>query len=279
MSGGLLENGERKTTNQNYCITIKEMKIKKDSNENYHSRPEISASGLKTIHKKSVYHFLNQRPFSSDSLALGTAVHEAILEPKEFDKKYAIVDYIPRGEGYMKKRKEQQEDHKGKELLYISNDKEQPGNIILNIKRQFMDNDLAIFYTKGDIELSHYGMHNGVPVRVRPDVKGDGWISDIKTCQDNSPRAFLRDIYNYGYHLQAAFYSDALGFDPKRFRFIAIETKHPFSVVVYGLSDEMIDKGRLAYQNALEEWNEYLQTGIANGYGTSEMAKDGSLIL
>jgi hypothetical protein len=41
----------------------------------------------------------------------------------------------------------------------------------------------------------------------------------------------------------------------------------------------MIDKGRLAYQNALEQWNEYLQTGIANGYGTSEMAKDGSLIL
>ena len=50
------------------------MKTQKDSNDNYHSRPEISASGLKTIHKKSVYHYLNQRPFSSDSLALGTAV-------------------------------------------------------------------------------------------------------------------------------------------------------------------------------------------------------------
>ena len=255
------------------------MKTKKDSNDNYHSRPEISASGLKTIHNKSVYHFLSQKPYSSDSLALGTAVHEALLEPKEFDKKYVIVDYIPRGEGYMKKRKEQQEEHKGKELLYISNDKEQPGNIILSIKRQFMDNDIAISYIQGERELSHYGMHNGVPVRVRPDVKGNGWISDIKTCQDNSPRAFLRDIYNYAYHLQAVFYSEALGFDPKQFRFIAIETKHPFSVVVYGLSDDMIDKGVLAYENALNQWNHYLQTGVAFGYETKEMAKEGALIL
>jgi hypothetical protein len=48
---------------------------------------------------------------------------------------------------------------------------------------------------------------------------------------------------------------------------------------VYGLSDEMIDKGRLAYENALEQWNHYLKTGIAYGYETSEMAKDGSLII
>ena len=58
------------------------MKVQFDSNEKYHSSPGISASGLKAIHKKSVYHFLNQKPFESSAMALGTAVHCAMLEPE-----------------------------------------------------------------------------------------------------------------------------------------------------------------------------------------------------
>ena len=38
------------------------MKTQFDSNEQYHSSPGISASGLKAIYKKSVYHFLNKKP-------------------------------------------------------------------------------------------------------------------------------------------------------------------------------------------------------------------------
>ena len=62
------------------------MKTQYDANEVYHSSPGISASGLKTIHKKSVYHFLKQKPFESSAMALGSAVHCAMLEPEHYAK-------------------------------------------------------------------------------------------------------------------------------------------------------------------------------------------------
>jgi hypothetical protein len=36
---------------------------KQDTNKMYHSQKGISASGLKKIYKKSVYHYLHQQPF------------------------------------------------------------------------------------------------------------------------------------------------------------------------------------------------------------------------
>ena len=60
------------------------MKIVKDSNDQYHSQDSISASGLKEISKNSVYHYLNRLPFESSAMALGTAVHTALLAPDTF---------------------------------------------------------------------------------------------------------------------------------------------------------------------------------------------------
>ena len=57
---------------------------KQDSNDVYHSHDSISASGLKTIYKKSVYHYLNKEQFkSSPSMKFGSAVHSALLEPEK----------------------------------------------------------------------------------------------------------------------------------------------------------------------------------------------------
>ena len=56
------------------------MKKIKDSNEEYHSHHSISASGLKTIYKKSVYHHLNSTFKMTDAMRFGSAVHSAILE-------------------------------------------------------------------------------------------------------------------------------------------------------------------------------------------------------
>ena len=72
------------------------MKAQFDSNEKYHSSPGISASGLKAIYKKSVYHFLNQKPFESSAMALGTAVHCAMLEPEMYYKDFHVMPKIDR---------------------------------------------------------------------------------------------------------------------------------------------------------------------------------------
>ena len=57
---------------------------RQDSNEVYHSHNSISASGLKTIYKKSVFHYLNKEQFiSTPAMNFGSAVHSALLEPEK----------------------------------------------------------------------------------------------------------------------------------------------------------------------------------------------------
>ncbi len=251
------------------------MKIQFDSNEKYHSSPGISASGLKAIHKKSVYHFLNQKPFESSAMALGTAVHCAMLEPELYYKDFHVMPKIDRRTKAGKEQFEiEQKKSEGKKLVAFDDHQK-----ITKILDNFRNHDLAQKYCKGEIELSHYSKLEGLDVRVRPDClnRVEGFISDVKTCQDNAPIAFRRDVYKYGYHLQAAFYMDICGVDS--FKFIAVETNYPFSVEVYTLSDEMIEQGRKAYKRAFDDWKIYCDTGIVSGYIWNEFGEDGSLIL
>tara|TARA_R100001480_G_scaffold89833_6_gene96631 strand:- start:3250 stop:4005 length:756 start_codon:yes stop_codon:yes gene_type:complete len=251
------------------------MKTKFDSNEQYHSSPGISASGLKAIYKKSVYHFLNKKPFESSAMALGTAVHCAMLEAEMYYKEFHVMPKIDRR---TKQGKEQfiiqQKKSQGKKIVSFDDHEK-----ITKILENFRKHELAQKYCQGEIELSHYGKHDGLDVRVRPDClnRVEGFISDVKTCQDNSPIAFKRDVYKYAYHLQAAFYMDMCGVN--KFKFIAVETNYPFSVEVYTLSDEMIEQGRKAWQRAFDDWKIYCDTGVVSGYIWNEFDNDGSLIL
>lgn len=249
---------------------------KQDTNAEYHSNDSISASGLKMIYKKSVQHYLTAKFTETPAMALGTAVHTIMLEgQKQFDKDYYLM---PKYDGRTKKGKEIKAEHEK-----LAGDRkpirDTDVDIISGIMSNFKKHPLAQKYCKGTVELSHYGKLDGVPIRVRPDVFGDDWIGDVKTCQDNSPTAFRRDLYKYAYHLQACFYSDVLGFDPANFRFITVETNYPYSVEVYALDDDMIQQGREAYNRALKDWKFYLTTGLAKGYTSAGIADDGALIL
>lgn len=81
-------------------------------------------------------------------------------------------------------------------------------------------------------------------------------IADVKTCQDASDGAFMRDIVNYKYHWQAAMYADgaeAIAKKPFLFVFIAVEKAPPYGVAVYLISEAFLAAGRKGYQNALNE--------------------------
>jgi len=251
------------------------MKVTKDSNDIYHSHDSISASGLKIIHKKSVYHLINQQFKETPAMALGTAVHQAILEPHDFHDIYHVIEKIDKRTKAGKEEYQKQIDlAQGK--IIIEDDIHE---IIKSILGDFRQNDLAQKYCKGEIELSHYTKYEGIDVRVRPDVINhvSDFITDVKTCQDNSPQAFKRDVYNWGYHLQAAFYMDMCGIN--NFRFIACTTKYPYTVEVYTLDEKDIEFGRMAYKNAFKQWKKYLETGVVSRYDWHNIHEDGSYIL
>ena len=249
----------------------------KDSNEQYHSHDSISASGLKTIYKKSVFHHLNQKPFTSTSMNFGSAVHSVLLEDSTDELATLPEDLnLKTIKGREAKQKFIKDNPDKIVITYKEN------NNIQKIIKNYRQNDLAmeILFSLTEKEISYYGTIDNIDCRIRPDgIKENDFIMDIKTCQDASPTAFRKAIYYYAYHLQACFYSEALGFKPENFRFIAIENQHPFSVVVYSMSDDMIESGKLAWRTAFKQWKKYKQTGVATQYTWDNKNNDGSLIL
>ena len=250
-----------------------------ESNEKYHSSRALSASGVKAIHNKSVYHFINQRPYTNAAYPLGTAIHTLVLETHLFDEQVKLYDKVDgrTAEGKEQKKQVEKWQEEGK-LVFPETDRE----MFTIIKENFDNDPIASKYAQGDIELSHYiEDFQGVYLRVRPDVINydEGFISDVKTCRSNAPKAFRNDIYKYGYHIQATLYCDALGIDPSRFIFQAIETSHPYSVQCYKLSEDMIERGRVDYTNAINQWKQYLETGDAPLYSWDFKDEEGIIVL
>lgn len=250
---------------------------KEQTNKEYHLDPSISASGIKTIFLKSVFHHLNKAFKKTPAMVLGSAVHSYFLEPENFKKEFFVMPKLDLRTKIGKQTKVNIElENKGKDLIT-----EEDFSIIKGIEKNYNKNESALYYSKGEVEVSHFITYKGIPLKARPDCFNieNNFISDIKTCQDNSPKSFRYDVYKWGYHLQAVVYSEVMGIPVENFRFIAIETKYPYSVQLYSLNEKMIEEGRFGFQKALSDWRLYLETGIVMGYNTDNLNNDGSIIL
>jgi len=265
---------------------IKNLVVKKDTNKQYHTSKSISASGLKSIFLTSVFDYNRKIYQDKPAYFLGSLIHEFFLEPEEFNKNYYCLDqkvdkrtkegkaiyngYLDQSEG---RKLVSYEDHlilKGLETNL--NDKSLPMSV------------LAKEYLVGEAELSHYLNYDGVDVRVRPDLLGDGFISDIKSASFNytdgfGAKQFNSHVWNFAYNLQAVFYSDMLSIDPDNFKFIWMEKNYPFRIVVTTLNNKQINDGRKAYKYAINEWKHYLETGEENRFKDNDLLFDGSLLL
>jgi len=142
-----------------------------------------------------------------------------------------------------------------------------------------LSNAAAAEYLSGDLVVeasmfAHDSIYN-VDLRARP----DGWrkdiaaVVDIKTTIDPSPEGFARQVANFGYHIQDAFYRRVLtlnGIEIDRFIFIAVGKEAPYAVGVYELDWRTLDEGKAAVKYALEQYAEAQKSGIW-GYGYGEL--------
>ena len=82
-------------------------------------------------------------------------------------------------------------------------------------------------------------------------------IIDLKTTSDPSPYAWSWSAEDFGYHRQAAIYSDAMQAkhgEPFRFLFGVVRSKEPYEAAVYELDAESIQRGRVEYEALIEEY-------------------------
>ena len=125
--------------------------------------------------------------------------------------------------------------------------------------------------SEGKPEVSAYALDEatGVTRRGRFDWLGSSILTDYKTAASSEPAVFVKAAVNFGYHMQAAWYTDLardLGHPADAFAFIVQEKEAPYLVTVIELPPELVAIGRARNQRALERFRDCTESGIWPGY-------------
>jgi hypothetical protein len=119
-----------------------------------------------------------------------------------------------------------------------------------------------VFELKGKLGPLFDGLEGSDMVfKVRPDYLNHGafisYVIDLKSCKDSSPRGFERAVWQYGYHISAAFYMDVLnacGVPVEEFFLIAVQNQGGYTTEIYKLSDKMLKAGRDEYMKGINNY-------------------------
>lgn len=235
----------------------------------YHNKfGGISKSNLDKINQ-SVAHYLQSledEEAKSKALVFGSAIHCKILTPDLFEKEFAVLpDTIDR------RTKKGKEDYAeflnnsvGKHIIKMDD------YIKISVMEKVLrDHPIApTILSQGDAEhtFSWVDKKTCLNCKCRPDylrVVGDMAI-DYKTTEDAGYFSFQRSIVNYRYHTQAAFFLDGIsqviGKRIEKFVIIAQEKTAPYLIAIYMLDKAAINTGRIAYQNDLQKYKDYLDS-------------------
>lgn len=227
------------------------------TNEEYHSRPELSASQIKQILSNPHLYATGFKQPQSDAMALGSAIHSLVLEPHKFNDEFAVLPELNLRTNEGKAAKLLFESQAQGKTVLKADQYETAQNASLSIIRS----KIAYLLQNGAVEESYFSNLHGIDVRVRPDYYREdiGVVFDVKTTQDASADGFTKAVANFMYYVQAAFYLktlQSLGKKAERFVFVAVETKAPYMVGVYELAPEAIDFGWNEIQRAFEIYKE-----------------------
>jgi hypothetical protein len=234
------------------------------SSEEYHAAPGLSSTGLKRLAVTPAHYqaYLNEPRKETPALRFGRMLHEAVLEPERWADGHAVE---PAG---INKRtnagKEElaafEAENKGKHI--ITRDEADKIAAVQRACRSHIGARTILTAADGVAEQSVWWTDpmTGVLCKCRPDWWTSLVLADLKTCESAEQRAFSRAIYNYGYHMQAAFYADgvaaATDTEPKPFLFLAVEKKPPYAAAAYMADPGMMELGRTQYRRLLHLYAE-----------------------
>lgn len=265
--------------------------------EAYHGGAGISKTGLDHVARSPAtfyaLHLDPARPPEKERAGQleGQLAHCAILEPAEFDKRYAVLpaDAPDRPTEAMLNAKNPSESSIARQKWWAEWNAENAGRLVIthdqretalrqaeSVRRL---PDVAEALAAGRPEVSAYWIDpdTGVLCRCRPDwvhPAGDNGVIllDVKTYSDASPAEFARQVARKRYDVQAAFYTDgfarASGLNVLAFVFVAVETEYPFSSSAVMLDEDSLDAGRRKYRSDLARYAQCLRSDVWPGYST-----------
>ena len=236
-----------------------------ESNAEYHANPAISHSKLECYRRRPALYYKKYvaqtlpQPEESGAFRLGSAVHCAVLEEKEFASRYVLRPDCDRRtkEGKIQFA-EFAAQHAGKTFL----DADEMAQVVAMREAVAAHPIASRLLAEGIPEMTWR--------KAQPNALGalqcrTDWFApcgceisefhpyalDIKTVESldsDAFRNFERAAFSYGYHRQAGFYlpliNEILEYPVSRMYYVAVEKVEPFGVAVYKLADDAIARGQ-----------------------------------
>lgn len=241
--------------------------------KDYLAEPAMSNSGLKRLRKSPAHYMAGDDPEAEpkDSLRRGSLLHTLVLEPETFTQRYRVK---PDGMTFATKDGKAWRDAVpgGVEIVSAAE--------MRAAKRQATNlrglPEVAALLGSGESEVSFFWIDpvTGEPCKGRADwvYRTDAGVVllDLKTTEDASESGFSRACARYGYHMQAAWYSDgwqqATGEHVLGFVFGAVESVWPHVAAPYMLDDDAMERGRAECRRLMDLHAQCVAAGRWPGY-------------
>lgn len=232
----------------------------------YHSdRNSLSVSGAKVLLKApALFKWQQDHPVHRDVFDFGSAAHALVLGAG-----MESIYVTPAEEFRTKEAKAEKAEAQRVGLSIVT-----PSDWlkVCDMADALSSHRLAThLLSEGKPEVSAYALDEptGVIRRGRFDWLGSTILTDYKTALTSEPTAFVKAAVNFGYHMQAAWYTDLardLGHPAEAFAFIVQEKEAPYLVTVIELPTELVAIGRARNRRALERFRDCTESGLWPGY-------------
>lgn len=253
------------------------MEKRKDTFDEYLAVEAVSSTQLKRFSKSpSTYKWYEDNPQERTvDLHLGAAIHMAIIEPKEFKKRYVFEPPI-----FNKRRKEDKAkfeaymlDCEKKGVLNLTPSQGELLKIVLDrvdkngfIKSLFADNEGEVSYYWDDPQT-------GLKCKKRVDldlVDFDAAL-DIKTYAGGGIEKFKYDTFKFGTDIQTAHYTQCVH---KDFYLLAVEKKEPFSLDLMLVGTEYLERAKEKHRMLLNMLAWCKENDVWVGYAAFKILKE-----
>lgn len=243
--------------------------MKLNNRSEYQSLAALNYSGAKELLKSPAHYqtWLNEPRKETPALRIGSAVHAAVLQPDHYAADFAVAPDVDRRTKEGKEKwAEFQTVHAGKTILT-----EDERELVACVTGQILVTMNRLGIKPAHREVCLGAVYCGVPVKSALDlVAEDGYIYDLKTTEDGSPRGFQQSVRSYRYNLQAHFYRTVcelagLG-RPLGFRFIVVEKSPPYAVAVYEIGPNLMSYAIEDFERAVKLYADCTASGDWPGY-------------
>ncbi len=124
---------------------------------------------------------------------------------------------------------------------------------------------VAAPYLKGIYETTLLFRWMGLDCRATPDVRGDGFLMDVKSSKSADPTQFLWSARRFAYHAQLKFYE--YGCEKHHIKIddhwiVCVESEEPHPVTVFHVEPEALEEG----EKLLMLWAERLKNCEASAH-------------